>query len=47
MRNDDDDIELSAEAMKALQDFYEEEQQKFINQFSVSSDEFEENWVQF
>lgn len=47
MADSDSDLELSAEAKKALQEFYKEEHEKLVNELNNSSNEFEENWVLF
>lgn len=43
--DDDSDMELSAEAIKALQDFYVEEHEKLLEELNSSNKQFEENWV--
>lgn len=47
MADSDSDLELSAEAKRALQEFYKEEHEKLVNELNNSSNDFEENWVRF
>lgn len=47
--DDDDAIQLSAEAMKALKEFYEEQNEKLLTQCDSEKDakdvKFDEDWV--
>lgn len=43
MADSDTDVELSAEALEALHDFYRQEHQKFANE--LTNFDFDENWV--
>lgn len=45
--NDDgiEDLQLSAETLKVLQNFYKEEHQRLLNELSTNHNDFEEKWV--
>lgn len=47
--SEDEDLRLSAEAMKALREFYEEQNEKLVSQCDNERDvkevKFDEDWV--